>query len=420
MPQPPIIKPMEKPRLIMPHKAVLSNGVPVFIIKGGAQDVLRIDLLVRGGYSIQERPLQALFTNRMLREGTGDYKAEEISRLLDYYGAWIEMYSLQECNRITLYTLGRYLEPMLDMLESMVKRPLFPSRNLETIRANNKAFYHINSRKVDVVAQRHFEKAIWGKNHPLGHIVCAEDYDAITEELLRNYHSRYYGSQGMTFFVSGNVDEKCVAAIEKRFGDVWGSTESVDFAVAPPFSIPGASKVKIDGVLQSGIRVGRMVMDVSHPDFHRFRFLTVVLGGYFGSRLMSNIRERNGYTYHIEAEIDAYGGRNAFMISTETDNEYVEPLLVEVDKELKRLRDEDIPKEELELVRNYTLGELCREYEGILPKAEVFISLWLSGQPFEAVNEYLDTVCTVSQSELRTLAQEYLQPEQMSQIVVGE
>lgn len=404
----------------MPHKAVLSNGVPVYIIKGGTQDVLRIDLLVRGGYSIQERPLQALFTNRMLREGTSDYKAEEISRLLDYYGAWIEMYSLQECNRITLYTLGRYLEPMLDMLESMVKRPLFPSENLETIRANNKAFYHINSRKVDVVAQRHFEKAIWGENHPLGHIVCAEDYDAITEELLRKYHSLYYGSQSMAFFISGNVDDKCVAAIEKRFGDIWGSNENIDFAVAPPVSVPGASKVKINGVLQSGIRVGRMVMDTSHPDFHRFRFLTVILGGYFGSRLMSNIRERNGYTYHIEAEIDAYGSRNAFMISTETDNEYVEPLLAEVDKELKRLRDEYVPKEELELVRNYTLGELCREYEGVLPKAEVFISLWLSGQPFEAVNDYLDTVCCVSQTELRSLAQEYLSPEQMSQIVVGE
>lgn len=404
----------------MPHKAVLSNGVPVYIIKGGTQDVLRIDLLVRGGYSIQERPLQALFTNRMLREGTSDYKAEEISRLLDYYGAWIEMYSLQECNRITLYTLGRYLEPILDMLESMVKRPLFPSENLETIRVNNKAFYHINSRKVDVVAQRHFEKAIWGENHPLGHIVCAEDYDAITEELLRKYHSLYYGSQSMAFFISGNVDDKCVAAIEKRFGDIWGSNENIDFAVAPPVSVPGASKVKINGVLQSGIRVGRMVMDTSHPDFHRFRFLTVILGGYFGSRLMSNIRERNGYTYHIEAEIDAYGSRNAFMISTETDNEYVEPLLAEVDKELKRLRDEYVPKEELELVRNYTLGELCREYEGVLPKAEVFISLWLSGQPFEAVNDYLDTVCSVSQTELRSLAQEYLSPEQMSQIVVGE
>ena len=135
---------------------------------------------------------------------------------------------------------------------------------------------------------------------------------------------------------------------------------------------------------------------------------------------MSNIRESNGYTYHIEAEVDAYGNRNAFMISTETDNEYVKPLLAEVDKELRRLIDEDIPNEELELVRNYTLGELCREYEGVLPKAEVFISLWLSGQPFEAVNEYLDTVCTVSSAELRSLAQEYLSPEQMSQIVVGE
>ena len=127
----------------MPQKQVLSNGLPIYVIKGGTQDVLRIDLLMRGGYGVQQYPLQALFTNRMLREGTADYSAEEISRMLDYYGAWIEMYSLQDCNRITLYTLGRHLEPMLDMLESMVKRPLFPQKNIETIRANNKAFYHI-------------------------------------------------------------------------------------------------------------------------------------------------------------------------------------------------------------------------------------------------------------------------------------
>ena len=162
-----------------------------------------------------------------------------------------------------------------------------------------------------------------------------------------------------------------------------------------------------------------MAMDALHPDFYRFRFLTVILGGYFGSRLMSNIRERNGYTYHIEAEIDAYGTRNAFMISTETDNEYVEPLLLEVDKDFRRLRDENISDDELELVRNYTLGELCREYEGVLPKAEVFISQWLAGQPFEAVNDYLDTVCSVTAPELRSLAREYLRPEAMSQIIVG-
>ena len=403
----------------MPQKQVLSNGLPIYVIKGGTQDVLRIDLLMRGGYGVQQYPLQALFTNRMLREGTADYSAEEISRMLDYYGAWIEMYSLQDCNRITLYTLGRHLEPMLDMLESMVKRPLFPQKNIETIRANNKAFYHINSRKVDVVAQRYFEQSLWGKEHPLGHIVSADDYDVITYDLLRQYHTAYYGSSTMAMFLSGNVDDKSVAEVEKRFAQDWGCGNVVSKKIAPPVPEAGYKKIALEGVLQSGVRVGRMVMDTSHPDFHRFRFLTVILGGYFGSRLMSNIRERNGYTYHIEAEIDAYGARNAFMISTEADNEYINPLLSEIDKELAILRNEYISKEELELVRNYTFGELCREYEGVLPKAEVFISMWLSGQPFEAINEYLDIVSTVTAEELRSLAREYLLPETMSQIVVG-
>lgn len=403
----------------MPQKTVLSNGIPIFVIKGGRQDVLRIDILISGGYGVQALPLQALFTNRMLREGTDDYSTEEISRMLDYYGAWIEMYSLQNCNRITLYTLGRHLNPLLDVLESMLKRPTFPQQNLETIRANNKAFYHINSHKVDVVAQRYFEQSLWGDGHPLGHIVSAEDYDAITREALQQYHSKMYGSATMAFFLSGNVNDASIAAIEGRFSEEWGCKSAPRVQIDAPRPILGSRKIELAGVLQSGIRVGCMTMDASHPDFHRFRFLTVILGGYFGSRLMSNIRERNGYTYHIEAEVDAYGSRNAFMISTETDNEYVRPLLVEVDKELALLRNEYISNDELELVRNYTLGELCREYEGVLPKAEVFISQWLSGQSFEAVNEYLDTVCSVTAAELRSLAREYLRPEAMSQIIVG-
>ena len=145
----------------------------------------------------------------------------------------------------------------------------------------------------------------------------------------------------------------------------------------------------------------------------------MLLGGFFGSRLMSNIREDKGYTYHIQAELDAFANKNAFMISTEAANEYIEPLIAEVYGEIERLRNEPVSSEELELVRNYTMGELCREYEGIMAKSEVFINAWLSGDGFDSVNRYIDTVRSVTSEELIDIARNYLDVGAMSEVVVG-
>jgi predicted Zn-dependent peptidase len=134
---------------------------------------------------------------------------------------------------------------------------------------------------------------------------------------------------------------------------------------------------------------------------------------------MSNIREEKGYTYHIEAELDAYGDSNAFMISSETANDTVQPLIKEVYNEIDLLRNKPVSAEELELVRNYIHGELCREYEGVFPKSEVFINAWLSGEKFTVVNDYLDVVRSITAEEIQRLAQKYLVPQSMVEVIAG-
>lgn len=421
MPEPPRIKSIGISHLALPRTVVMPNGVLLYVLEGGTQEVVRLDFLFSGGYAIQQLPLQALFTNRMLREGCTGCSGEEIARKLDYCGAWIDMYSSQNCNHITLYALSKHIPAMVELLASMVKQPLFPERNLEIVRRNNKSHYQISSRKVEAVAQRYFEQALWGKSHSLGHIVVADDYDNITRDILVDYHQKVYNSHNCTLFVSGKVDEKTVDTIRAAFGaDTWGGENVIsDFVPDAPASLLGRKKVVLPEVMQSAVKVGCMVADASHDDFLKLRFMTVLFGGYFGSRLMSNIRERNGYTYHIQAELDAYGKRNALMISTETANETVEPLLAEIYNEMARLRTETVPQEELELVRNYTIGELCREYEGIMAKADVFINTWLSGERFDSVNKYLDVIRDVSSSDIKNLANRYLLPESMCEIVVG-
>lgn len=418
---PPSINPVVVDKMALPVEVTMPNGVSAYVLKGYDKGIVRLELLFKGGYSIQDKPLQATFTNRMLREGAGGLSSDEISQKLDYYGAWIESYSSQKCNHLVLYCLSKHFAPLLVLLEAIVKEPAFPEGNLDVVRRGGKAHFEVNSKKVDVVAQRHFEHALWGDEHPLGHIVESADYDNITREDLLNYHRRVYNSRNLSIFISGDVDETELSAVRDVFGkENWGEYVGEDYvAVQPPCSMTGRHCVRMEGTVQSAVKLGFMAMDVVDPDFHKFRFLTVLLGGYFGSRLMSNIREENGYTYHISAEVDAYGKRNAFMISSETANEYVELCVKEIYKELDKLCNEPITEAEVEHVRNYILGEMCRECEGLTAKSEVFVNAWLSGESFASVNEYLEVVKNISAKELTEVAKKYLKPSGMIEIVVG-
>ncbi len=412
---------MSLDHLILPRPVAMPNGVPLYLLEGVDKGVVRFDILFKGGYAVQSKPLLAMFTNRMLREGAGELSAAEISQKLDYYGAWIDMYSSQNSNHITLYTMSKHFVPLLNVLEEMIKRPLFPQENLDTVKSNNKSYFMVNSRKVDVVSQRYFENSLWGDGHPMGHVVEAADYDAITRDDIVGYYNNYYGSCNCTMFLSGNADEAMISALNDCFGaEAWGcEKECAAVEPLPPSSCLSRRFIQVPGTMQSAVKIGFMAMDATHPDYHKFRFLCVLLGGYFGSRLMSNIREDNGYTYHISAELDAYGCRNAFMISSETATEYVEPLIKEVYKELGRLVNEPVAADEIELVRNYIMGELCREYEGQSAKSEVFINAWLSGADFASVNSYIDEIKEITPAELHRLANLYFKRENMIEIVVG-
>lgn len=412
---------MEMNDLALPVTRVMPNAVQMHALKGNMGGAVRLELLFKGGYAVQDKPLQATFTNRMLREGAGMMNADEISRKLDFYGAWIETYSSQNCNHITLYALSKHFPELLGLLETIVKNPSFPQENLELIKRNAKGYYAVNSRKVDVVSQRYFENSLWGAEHPLGHIVELEDYDAITRDDLFRYYNTVYGSRNCSVFVSGCVDDALLYEVERRFGTgEWGTPAALCDVVLPaPATQYGRRNVPVEGTMQCGVRIGFMAMESGTPDFFRFRFLTVLLGGYFGSRLMSNIREENGYTYHISAEIDAYGKRNAFMISSETANEFVELCIKEIYAEIEKLVNEPIPEDEVEHVRNYILGEMCREVEGLTPRSEIFVNSWLSGDSFASVNAYLDTVRSVTAGELQEVARKYLRKDSMIEIVAG-
>lgn len=420
--QPPILEP-EQLAVQKPERTLMPNGVPLSVLNAGDNEVTRIDLLMAGGRWQQRQPLQALFTNRMLREGTRTCNAHAIAEKLDYYGAWLELSSASEYAYVTLYSLNKYLPQTLDLLEQIVKEPAFPEKELGVIVDNNIQQFLVNSSKVDFLAHRGLVSGLFGGGHPAGRLVQEEDYRRITPAVLREFYDRHYHSGNCSVYLSGRVTGDCVRRVEALFGNEPFGTdfrkpEKKTFA---PVTAPEKRFfIHRPDALQSAVRMGMLSLERNHPDYLKMRVLVTLLGGYFGSRLMSNIREEKGYTYGISAAIAPYPGQGLLAISAEAANEFVEPLIREVYHEIDRLRNDVVPDEELCMVKNYMLGDMCRSYESAFSLADAWIFTQVSGLADTYFADALQAVKEVTPQEIRELARRHLCKEKLKEVVCGK
>lgn len=400
-----------------------SNGTTLYLLRAGQAEVMRIDILINGGRWHQTQLLQALFTNRMLREGTRRFSSLQISEKLDYYGAWLELSNAAEYNFVTLYTLNRYLPQTLEILESMIKEPVFPEDKLQVVVNANLQQFRVNSSKVDFLAHRAMVNGLYGNNHPCGQLPHEADYQCLTPEVLRTFYQKHYNSAGCTIYLSGNVTDDSLQRIESIFGsEEWGHI--LPATPLPVYTPQSTSEKRIfvehPDALQNAVRMGCISMHHTHPDYCKFKVLITLLGGYFGSRLMSNIREEKGYTYGISASLIPYPDSNLLAIHAETANEYTELLIKEVYHEIERLQTERVDKSELEIVRNYLLGEMCRNYDSAFSLADAWIFIQTSHLTGAYFDEMLRAIQQITSDDIYNLANRYLCKENLKEVIAGQ
>ena len=420
--QPPILEP-EQLDVQKPERLVLPNGVPLSLFNAGDNEVVRVDLLMEGGRWQQTQPLQALFTNRMLREGTRRYTAVEIAEKLDYYGAWLELSCAAEYTYVTLYSLNKYQPQTLDVLESVLKEPLFPEKELGVVVDTNIQQFLVNSSRVEFRAHRGLVKALFGEQHPCGRLVQEADYHRITPPVLRAFYDRHCHSRNCSIYLSGKVTDDCLGRIERLFGSEPFGTDfrKPEKARFRPVSAPG-KRIFIEHpeAMQSAVRMGMLMPESNHSDYLKLRVLVTLFGGYFGSRLMSNIREEKGYTYGISAALVPYPGNSLLVIGAETANEYAEPLIGEVYHEIDRLQNELVTEPELRMVKNYMLGDMCRSYESAFSLADAWMYVQVFGLPDTYFADTLEAVKGITSQEIRELAARYLCKETLKEAVSGK
>lgn len=416
----PKVNPIEQIDIIEAEKYILSNGIPVYYINAGSQDVIKIDFVFEAGTWLQPLNLVSSISNSMLEEGSVDYTAAEIAERFDFYGAYLQLMVDQSSGYVNIVSLGKHLPAILDITENIIKHPVFPQYELEVMIEKNKQKFLLENEKVRTLCQKKFTQVLFGTEHPYAIKNKLKDFDLINREILLQFYQSYYHSGNCRIILAGKVDESVLKMLEERFGgnDWKGEAhKKIDFTINPnPHKYHFVQK---DNALQSAIRVGKFWVDKSHTDYHALSILVTILGGYFGSRLMANIREEKGYTYGIGSFVLPLKHACYLIISTEVGNEYVDPTLKEITNELQKLQNELVSVDELETVKSYLLGEFLRDFDGPFALSGSFKAINDFELDYTFYHHYLKVLRGITPEEIKQLAQKYLDPDDFYTVVAG-
>jgi predicted Zn-dependent peptidase len=400
------------------QKMVLKNGVDVYAVDAGAEEVMSLEWVFFAGNCFEEQNLVAATANFLLRNGTSQKTAFQINEHFEYYGAYLNRACYHETATITLHCLTKHVGELLPVVKELITDSVMPQDELDIYKQNMKQRLKVNLKKSDYVAGRLIDVYLYGQEHPYGKYSNAEDFDALNREQLLDFYKKYYQQGKLILFVAGKLPANLEQLLDKHFGDLPGKPLKTKPAVTEPALEKKYRIINDAEGVQGSIRIARPFPNRHHHDFLKVQVLNALFGGFFGSRLMSNIREDKGYTYGIHSYLHNHVQQSAWMVSTEAGKDVCEATIAEVYKEMKDLREEVVEVDELLLVRNYMMGGLLGDMDGpfqIIARWKNIILNDLSEQYFyDAIN----TIKTVSAEELQQLAQKYLQPEDFYELVV--
>jgi zinc protease len=421
--QKPEIKTIEKVSLLKPVEIKLDNGIPLFSINAGTQDVIKIECVFDAGTWYQDKKLVAYSTIKMLTEGTKDHTAAELSEIFDSYGSYVETEAEKDHTFISLYSLNKHLEKLLPVFYEMIKGSVFPSHELSVLLSNTRQEQQVSMQRVNYMAKVKFAEQLFGKDHPYGQKAAVEDYGKVTREDLVEFHKRFYHPGNLRIVVSGKINDKAIKLINKYFGDKkWRTLKKAEMK---KYKILSASEKKYflpkENAIQSGLRIGKILFNKKHPDFFGMYILNTILGGYFGSRLMTNIREDKGYTYGIGSGLVSMKNTGYIFIASEVGSKVRGKAVEEIYNEIETLKNIAVSKKELDLVKNYLTGTFLRGIDGPFAIADKFLGLLDYGFDFnEYFERYISTLKEITPEKLKSLAVKYFEADSFYETVIGK
>lgn len=396
-----------------PTHIQFKNGVNLYWLNDVKDNSVKLDLEWAAGSKYQKKRLVASFTNKLMLSGNNNFSAAQISEAIDFFGGYFQNEIDTDHSGVSIYGLSEQIGNIFEVFSSAFLNCTFPLAEFEKEHTISLANFKIDSQKVKNCCSRSFNKYIYGENSPYGQVAVEADFEAISRDDIANFFQEYYLNTQPTLFLVGRVSDQFIQQIEK-----WTD----NFPAKPEKTIQpnlDQKKGRIDievpnsqGV-QAAIRIGRQLFNKNHPDYFNFQLLNTYLGGYFGSRLMTNIREDKGYTYGISSHLTVQENAAAFIIATEVGVEVKEETIKEIFIELENLRTQLIEEEELQKVKNYMLGDFLRRADGPIALMENFKNIHFNQLKKTYYTDFIQAIHKATASDLREVAQRYLQDSEM-------
>jgi zinc protease len=406
----------EELQLVFPEKIQLTDHVELYWFKDVKDDSVKLDIEWSAGSKYQSKKLVASFTNKMLLAGSDELKARDISEEIDFYGGYSQLEIDKDHSAMVLYGLRDNFSDIFAVVEKAFDQVQFPEAEFKKEVQISLDKFKIDSKKVKVQCRRAFTKNIFGDGSKYSHVAEASDFSDLNRTDLQTYFEEHY-AKAPVIFLTGNVEHSFIEQLKN-----WASRFNAKPANFEPQSFSqqmGRVEVPQKDALQSAIRIGRLMFDKNHPDYFKFQLLNTILGGYFGSRLMANIREDKGYTYGIGSGLSVLEEAGYFFVTAEVGADVKEDAIKEVFFEFDRLKNDLIPEEELTKVKNYMLGEFLRQADGPIALMEIYKNIYFNKLKTSYYNDFIAAIHAATAEELKDLANKYLVREQMLEVTAG-
>jgi zinc protease len=404
------------------QKSNLSNGVEVYAIDLGEQDTLMLNWIFYAGNYFEEKNLVATTANYLLKNGTSSRNAFSINEHFEYFGSYLSRNCQNETAEITLHCLGKHVDELLPVVAELITDSIFPADELEIYKKNMQQKLQVSLMKSEFVAGRRIEALLFGEKHPYGRYSSLADYAALQQEEVKKFYNQYYKEGRCIIIAAGKLPPNLQSRLESSFGGLSLQAPGRNFEIIQQPILPADEKKHFisndpNGV-QGSIRIARNFPNRHHPDFQKVQVLNSVFGGFFGSRLMTNIREDKGYTYGIYSYLLNLVQQSAFLVSTEAGKEVCRATIDEVYKEMKSLREEPVDEEELQITRNYMIGTILGDLDGPFQVATRWKNILLNKLDANYFYKGVEIIKTITPKELQDLANVYLQEKDFYELVV--
>ncbi len=408
----------------IPNPQLVSSelGIPIYYFPTANEPIVRLDFIFEAGSRYQDKVFVASASNALLIEGTTTYSGAEMAEAIDFLGSYIYPFIDRDEAGISAFCLKRNFRKTLQLALDILSEPVFPNKEFENFVANKEQSIILDQQRSESVARKRFMEHIFGSEHPYGIHGGIEDLHRLTTDDLIEFHKNFYHSNNLRIILTCDNDSSHFDILEEELS-TWSvvNRKKLNGTGIPAANtqIPATHYFTVPHATQVSLRIGKFIPGPQHPDYHKLTILNTILGGYFGSRLMQNIREDKGLTYGIGSSLIAFKESSLLSIGSNVSREKYQEAIQECFNEINILRTELVSAEELSRIRNYLIGDLQRQLDGPFSRTDSFKGLLLFGLNFTVYRDFYNELIGITPEQIRDIAVKYFNEDDFIVISAG-